>query len=710
MKFSTVLLLLESTSAALQTLPPVTWKYSPTRKYFDLATPRVRKIYVDAFAAGYKDADGLTLIPPTTLEFATTFSADLEAAFNISFEVEVVRAMPEGGIFLTLLDGYARPSFRYQSGLLSSEGYELEVGPELLVIRGAGARGIWWGTRTVIQEALLSKERKVRAGMLRDVPAVVTRGFMLDAGRKWYSASFLKDLCTYASFFKLNEFQYHISDNYPLNRGHNETWNKIYSQFSLYPQNAALQGIITRKNETLSREEFEDFQTHCARRGITVIPEIEAPGHALSITKWKPQLALEKKDLLNLTHPETIPTVKAIWSEFLPWFQTREVHLGADEYDSTMADVYIDFVNTMDAFIRAISEQMKAVRIWGTNEPSTTKAISRSVKIQHWQYGESDPVALAKGGYDVINSEDWWGYISIKNDHTPIFPAPYPQHFNVTRTLNFADQPGWQWAPSLFNPFNFTAQFQLPETSGRNKGAVIASWNDNGPDASTQLEAYYAWREGMPVVAARMWTGTRGAALNISSLSRSVELLAAAAPGQNLDRRTVPTEIDWIRTRDDNQTLGYGSKGMNHTLIITYDSPFTLTSNDTTLLLTTGGRLHYLADGFHYPLRSIDPAAGYDPGHPGRIWSNDTSSTHQEVSVPLSGELIIKTDPIGGSRAWMSDGSGQERFGGRFEVLVFGGRNTVTSWSQMAFVAPLDRAAGGVARIRAVDGLDGYSR
>jgi hexosaminidase len=329
-------------------------------------------------------------------------------------------------------------------------------------------------------------------------------------------------LCTYASFFKISEFHYHSSDNYPLNRGQNETWNQVFSHFSLYPEkNKQLQGIIQRQNETLSRAEFEDFQLHCAQRGVTVIPEIEAPGHALAITKWKPELALTKKDLLNLTHPDAIPTVKAIWTEFLPWFQTKEVHIGADEYDSELADDYIMFVNEMAQFINATSG--KRIRIWGTHEPSENLTISKDVIVQHWQYGQSDPVQLQQDGYDLINSEDWWAYMSLKNDHSPILPATYPQFYNVTRTTNFANVLGWQWNPSLYNPVN-TSQ-QLEPSASRNKGVTLAAWNDNGADATTQLEAYYAMREGIPVMAARAWSGARGVNIDMESLAESIMLL-----------------------------------------------------------------------------------------------------------------------------------------------------------------------------------------
>lgn len=109
-------------------------------------------------------------------------------------------------------------------------------------------------------------------------------------------------------------------------------------------------------------------------------------GHALAITQWQPQIAFSKtEDLLNLSHPLTLPTMKRIWSEFLPWFQTKEIHIGADEYNSTLADDYIDFVNDLSEYI--LQESGKKTRVWGTLEPSPTgKELNQERLImQHWQ-------------------------------------------------------------------------------------------------------------------------------------------------------------------------------------------------------------------------------------------------------------------------------------------------------------------------------------
>ncbi|KAL4916722.1 glycoside hydrolase superfamily [Aspergillus aurantiobrunneus] len=556
---------------------------------------------------------------------------------------------------------------------------------------------MWWGTRTVLQMLLIGNNT-LPTGRASDAPAYATRGYMFDAGRKWYPKEFLKEMCSYASFFKLSEFHYHLSDNFPLNRGRNESWQDVYSHFSLLPEDEDLRGIIHgRENETLSREDYADVQEHCARRGVAVVPEIEAPGHCLYLTKWKPELALEKRDLLNLSHPDTVPTIQRIWAEFLPWFDVKEVHVGADEYDAILADDYIGFVNGMADFVRETAG--KSIRIWGTpmDDPEEYTRINPDIAIQHWQYGQSDPLEIVQKGHHIINSQDWWAYMGIKNDHVPILPAPYPQLFNESRILNFADRPGWQWTPKDFNNVNITEQLQCDDPL--NKGAVVAAWNDNGPDASTKLEMYYALRRGIALVGARAWSGSRGPGVQPETSDQSIDFFSPLAPAQNLDRVIPATDTEedgvlfsWSRSdRDDDQvSIGKGSKGMNYTITLVASGPFTLSSTDNSLSLDDDGNLAFNEDGYLYPLREItdEDALQLDPGHPGRIWVNTTSS-HEPVSVEAPVTITISADVQHGAVVWL-DGE----LAGRFEVFVYGGQNKEFSWSQMAFVAPLEDIEG----------------
>ncbi|KAJ0420575.1 glycoside hydrolase superfamily [Aspergillus carlsbadensis] len=700
------LLAVRALASPLQLLPPAPG-FDDQQGTWDAETS-CRKIYIEQSLASAKDPDGLTLIPPSGHDFAEVFLEDLNSVTGYEWTLETVSSLPDpatadGAILLGLFTGDAA-SVTYENGQHTSEGYELTISSTSISITGSGARGMFWGTRTLLQMLLL-ENNTLPTGQTLDAPAYATRGYMFDAGRKWYTKEFLKEMCSYTSFFKMNEFHYHLSDNYPLNRGRNESWQDVYSHFSLLPEDEGLRGIIHgRENETLSRAEYADVQRHCARRGVAVVPEIEAPGHCLYVTKWKPELALAKRDLLNLSHPETIPTIQRIWAEFLPWFEVKEVHVGADEYDATLADDYINFVNTMADFVNETSG--KSIRIWGTpmDEPSADIRINPEITIQHWQFGQSDPLDLVAQGHTVINSNDWWAYMGIKNDHTPIYPATYPQFFNESRILDFGEVPGWQWSPGDFNHVN--ASLQLRAEEPLLKGAVMAAWNDNGPDASTKLEMYYAMRRGIALVGARAWSGRRGPEVDPDTLASSIDFFSPLAPAQNLDRVIVPDAGDgdsdilfsWTRSACsptvDHTTLGKGSKGMNYTLTLKATGPFTLSSDDTTLSLTETGELIFEEDGYIYPLRSVtaDDALDLDPGHPGRIWVNTTSS-HEPVYVDVeSGKpasIRIETDVEHGAVVWIDGG-----LVGRFEVFVYGGRNLQFSWSQMAFVAPLEEVFG----------------
>jgi hexosaminidase len=158
--------------------------------------------------------------------------------------------------------------------------------------------------------------------------------------------------------------------------------------------------------------------------------------------------------------------------------------------------------------------------------------------------------------------------------------------------------------------------------------------------------------------------------------------------------------------------MSKGSYGPPYTLTLTASTPFTLagpdtklsietvpsnisTNGTTTLVFTTG-------DNFPYALRSTSELDGHDPGHPGRIWTNVSTSSHHPVPVNLPAKIRISTDVVNGSRVWVDD-----VYKGRFEVFVFGGRNTLFSWSQMALVAPLDRVEGGVDSLVLEAGIGG---
>lgn len=504
----------------------------------------IHTIVVDSQYASTVDNSMETLIPPTLFEFATTFASDLSSIFSINVTVANGTSSTPSSIFLTLGDA---SSYLSASAEPSSEGYTLSVTSSGITITGASPLGVFWGTRTVIQQATLNAG-SVPLGSGSDTPGWATRGIMLDAGRHFYPAGFLTELCAYMSFFKQNTLHLHLSDNLYNNVDiySDERSLSLYARFRLWSDAEALSGLNKYANESYTREEFDEIQTSCAARGVTVFPEIEAPGHALVIVQWKPELGYSTDlSLLNISHPDTIPTMETIWGEFLPWFHTKTVSIGADEYTGPATD-YNYFVNAMASYIGTVSD--KFIRIWGTFPPvenGTYTNIYQNVSVQHWEYFEDNPYYdYILNNYSVVNSNDDF---YVVNKWAP--SGGYLNHINLTKTFHGTPPDSTYWRPYVFDQSNATDN--PPQSNPLVLGAIAPLWNDYGANTSVYSEAYYAWRDGIPALADKQWGGN----LSSADFESIFETLHAAVPGQNLDRAIESSSPDVIF----NYTLTNGS-------------------------------------------------------------------------------------------------------------------------------------------------------
>ncbi|TPR11931.1 Acid trehalase [Aspergillus niger] len=447
------------------------------------ALSQLTKIVVDTRHASTVDTQGQTLIPPTLREFAATFQEDLRSSLGINLPLVSSSTSSDNTIFLTFSNN---TGFRDVAGRFTAEAYALHIDNKGITISGASPLGVWWGTRSLIQAAVVSKH-DLPQGSAIDAPGWETRGVM-------------------------------------------ESMD-LYAAFRPWSDDPAVSGLNKRANESYTRSQFDHIQRQCARRGVTIIPEIEAPGHALAIVQWRPELGLTDLSMLNISHPDTVPTMKSIWKTFLPWFHSKTVHLGADEYSSSYVADYTDFVNDMHTYIAEQSD--KDTRIWGTFTPSEGANVSKAVTIQHWEYFEDNPYFdYIKNNYSVLNSDDAF-YIVGK------WSGSYPQYLNKTRVFHGDPANNGPYAPNIFSTSNATDN--PPRNNPYVLGHIAALWNDYGPNATTYLEAYYSWRDVLPALADKQWGGD----ILEEEYDDVFDALHAVIPGQNLDRH-VPSKTDLI--------------------------------------------------------------------------------------------------------------------------------------------------------------------
>ena len=154
-------------------IPTVPFNVSvPAESY---SVTKLEAIIVDSRYVNTVDANGLTLIPPTLWSFAETFRSDL-ASIGVNVPLILGRQATKNVLFLTISG--SPNEFLDAAGRPTSEGYSLTVTTSSITIAGASPLGTWWGTRTVLQQAVLHG-LKISVGEGVDAAGWGERGMMV---------------------------------------------------------------------------------------------------------------------------------------------------------------------------------------------------------------------------------------------------------------------------------------------------------------------------------------------------------------------------------------------------------------------------------------------------------------------------------------------------------------------------------------------------
>ena len=202
----------------------------------------------------------------------------------------------KGNIVLTSKD--AKPG-------LGPEGYELSVNPDSVVIRGEPA-GIFYGVQSLLQllaHGILQRLRCVQISpvpcvQIEDQPRFKWRGLMLDVARHFFTKDEVKQLLDALVLYKINTFHWHLTDDqgwrieikkYPR-LTEVGAWRKGVG-FGLDPKSTTAYGPDGRYGGFYTQDDIREVVAYAKERHITIVPEIEMPGHASAALAAYPQLS-----------------------------------------------------------------------------------------------------------------------------------------------------------------------------------------------------------------------------------------------------------------------------------------------------------------------------------------------------------------------------------------------------------------------------------
>lgn len=416
---------------------------------------------------------------PELLRIARMLAADCETMFGYKPQVVEGKGVA-GDIVLSVR----------KDKKLGDEGYAVKV-TDRVQLSAPQPIGVYWGTRTLLQIAEQSSDRRLPKGELRDYPDYAVRGFMIDCGRKFIPLSFLQDYVKIMAYYKMNTLQIHLNDN-GFKQYFEHDWNKTYAAFRLesdtYPGLAARDGYYTKR-------EFIDLQKQAEDCFVEIIPEIDAPAHTLAFTHYKPEIGSKEygMDHLDLFNPETYTFMDGLFKEYLegdePVFRGKKVHIGTDEYSNRKKDVVEKFRAFTDHYIRYVESFGKQACVWGalTHAKGDTPVKADNVIMSAWYNGYADPKEMVKQGYKLISIPDGLVYI---------VPAAgyYYDYLNNEYLYN-------NWTPAHVGKVEFA------EKDPAILGGMFAVWNDHAGNGISTKDIHHRVFPAMQTLAVKMWTG-----------------------------------------------------------------------------------------------------------------------------------------------------------------------------------------------------------
>ncbi|MFE4452105.1 family 20 glycosylhydrolase [Streptomyces sp. NPDC056796] len=459
---------------------------SPTRSYPLSTTPRTIPAVREHTAArgpGWKPAKDSAVVAadPALADEAKLLAGELKIGYRGE------QAPRSGDVQLALAS----------SDKGGPESYTLKTEDNRVTISGPGEAGVFYGTRTLKQS--LKADDTMPEGVVRDTPDRPQRGLNLDIARKYYAPGWIEDRLREMADLKLNQLGLHFSDDQAF-RIQSDTHPEVVSA------------------EHLSKAEVGRIVKLAQSLHITIVGEIDSPGHLGAVLRAHPDLQLRntqgvaRQGAIDISKPGSAKIVDDLLDEYAQLFPGGWFHVGADEYQAltvsnpaasypqlataarkkygdgaTVQDLTEGWLNDRAAVIRKAGKIPKA---WNDGFFSGgTVTADKGIEVEYWtgkEIGARPPQDYLAEGRKVINLNDEYLYYVLgePNDFT------YPTGERIYE----------QWTPLVLRGTEPVAERYSPQILG----GRFAVWGDF-PNAQTQAQVAAGIRMPLNAVSQKLW-------------------------------------------------------------------------------------------------------------------------------------------------------------------------------------------------------------
>ena len=368
-------------------------------------------------------------------------AAKLNPSTGLGFEVKSTKvAPPKGNIYLVINKDVQG---------LGEEGYELSITKKMVRITAGKAAGLFYGVQTFLQllpakvESTTAQEGpwRVATGTVKDYPEYSYRGAMLDVARHFFKPDVVKRLIDQLACYKLNQLHLHLADD--------QGWR---IEIKSWPNLTTIGGSTQVGGDAggfYTQAEYTDIVKYAQSRYITIIPEIDMPGHTNAALASYAELNCNGKatklytgtnvgfSTLCTSKEVTYQFISDVFREIAAISPGPYIHIGGDESHVTKKEDYIPFISRVQAIVTSAG---KIPMGWDDIALSTLKP---GTVCQHWATVKNAVSAAGQGAKLVISPASK-AYLDMQYNSTTKLGLHWAGFVEVNT--------GYSWDPANYVP------------------------------------------------------------------------------------------------------------------------------------------------------------------------------------------------------------------------------------------------------------------
>ena len=404
-----------------------------------------------------------TISPET--KFYTNLSAESRQALTDYLEGTSLSSVPfaesatgNNGIELNLCDS---------SIVTGNEAYRIEIDKKGIRLSASTETGIFYGLQTLLQLLNNSDNKTLPALTINDSPRFPYRGLHLDVSRHFFDKEFVKKQLNAMAYFKMNRLHWHLTDGagwrieikkYPRLTSFaawrpfdklNDWWVEGRT-FCEQDDPRAVGGYYTQ-------DDIREVVAYAAERHITIIPEIEMPGHSEEVLATYPELSCSGKPYVNadfcIGTEKTFEFLENVLLEVIDLFPSEYIHIGGDEASKSswktcprcqkrMADEHLNSVDELQSYMihrieKFLNDHGRKIIGW---DEIIEGGLSPTATVMSWR-GEEGGIKAVKAGNQAIMTPGKYCYLDAFQDAPNTQPMAIGGYLTLEKVYSFEPVP-----------------------------------------------------------------------------------------------------------------------------------------------------------------------------------------------------------------------------------------------------------------------------